>query len=120
MTMWQIEGQETDIPKLNNASIINGYDYAVGLSTRFLEKSSYLRLKNIEVAYNVPRKWLDKTKFLTRLRIYANMTNLFTITGYSGLDPEVSAFGSSATSAGYDNMTMPSSRSYQFGIRASF
>ena len=120
MTMWQVEGQVTDIPKLNNASIINGSDYAVGLTTRFLEKSSYLRLKNIEVAYNVPRKWLDKTKFLTRLRIYANMTNLFTITGYSGLDPEVSAFGSSATSAGYDNMTMPSSRSYQFGIRASF
>jgi len=120
MRMWQIEGQQTDMPKLNNASILNGYDYAIGLTTRFLEKSSYLRLKNIELAYNVPRKWLKKTHFLNRLRIYANMTNLFTITGYSGLDPEVSAFGSSATQSGYDHMTMPSSRSYQFGIRASF
>lgn len=120
LTMWQIEGQVTDIPKLNNASIIGRTDYSVGLSTRFLEKSSYLRLKNLEIAYNVPRKWLNKTKFLTRLRIYTNMTNLFTLTGYSGLDPEVSAFGSSATYAGYDHLTMPSSRSYQFGIRASF
>jgi TonB-linked SusC/RagA family outer membrane protein len=120
MRMWQIEGQETDIPKLDNASIVNGYDYTVGLSTRFLESSTFLRLKNLEVAYNVPKKWLKKTGFLQRFKVYANMTNLFTITPYSGLDPEVSAFGSSATSAGYDNMTMPSTRSYQFGIRASF
>jgi TonB-dependent starch-binding outer membrane protein SusC len=48
------------------------------------------------------------------------MTNLFTITGYSGLDPEVSAFGSSAVYAGYDNMTMPQSRGFHFGIKASF
>ena len=45
------------------------------------------------------------------------LTNVFTITSYSGLHPEVSAFGSSATATGYDNLTMPSSRSYQFGIR---
>jgi hypothetical protein len=52
--------------------------------------------------------------------LFATLTNLFTITKYSGLDPEVSAFGSSATAAGYDNSTMPQSRSYQFGVRASF
>lgn len=48
------------------------------------------------------------------------MTNVFTLTKYSGVDPEVSAFGSSALAAGYDNMTMPQSRSMQFGVRASF
>jgi TonB-linked SusC/RagA family outer membrane protein len=121
LEMWQIEGQRTSIPRLDNASIIGLYDYAAGIgSTRFLEKNSYLRLKNIELAYNVPRKWLEKTNFLTRLRIYVDMTNLFTLTGYKGIDPEVSAFGSSAIYAGYDNLTMPQSRSYQFGIRASF
>jgi TonB-linked SusC/RagA family outer membrane protein len=121
LNMWQIEGQDTDIPRLDNASIIGKYDYASGIgSTRFLENNSFLRLKNLEIAYNLPSSWLERTKFLKRVRLYMNMTNLFTITSYSGLDPEVSAFGSSATYAGYDNMTMPQSRSYQFGLRASF
>lgn len=121
MRMWQVPGQETDIPRLHNASIINNYDYAAGIgSTRFLEGNSYLRLKNIELAYNLPKKWLAKTHFFNQFRIYALMTNVFTITGYSGLDPEVSAFGSSVTNAGYDNLTMPQSRSYQFGIRVGF
>ncbi len=65
----------------------------------------------------MPRSLLKKTKFLDQARIYMTVTNLFTITPYSGIDPEVSAFGSSATAAGYDNGTMPSSRSYQFGVR---
>ncbi len=47
-------------------------------------------------------------------------TNLLTLTKYSGLDPEVSAFGSSATASGYDNLTMPQTRGYQFGIRIGF
>jgi hypothetical protein len=121
LKMWQIEGQETDIPRLDNASIIGKYDYASGIgSTRFLENNSFIRLKNLELAYNMPASWLGWTKFVKRIRLYVDMTNVFTITGYSGLDPEVSAFGSSATYAGYDNMTMPQSRSYQFGLRASF
>ncbi len=118
---WQMAGQVTDIPKLNNTSIINGYDYTTSItSTRFLEDNSYLRLKSVTLAYMVPQSVLRKTHFLRQLRIFATATNLFTVTKYSGLDPEVSAFGSSALSSGYDNMTMPQSRSYQFGIRAGF
>ena len=121
LEMWQIPGQQTDIPKLNNASVLNGYDYTTSITTtRFLENNSYLRLKTLTLTYNVPQRFLLKTKFIRQFRIFATFTNLFTITKYSGLDPEVSAFGSSATAAGYDNSTMPQSRSYQFGIRASF
>ena len=121
LEMWQIPGQQTDIPRLNNSSVLNGYDYTTSITTtRFLENNSYLRLKNLTLTYNVPQKFLMKTKFIKQFRIFATFTNLFTITKYSGLDPEVSAFGSSATAAGYDNSTMPQSRSYQFGIRASF
>jgi TonB-linked SusC/RagA family outer membrane protein len=121
LKMWQIKGQETDVPRLDNASIVGNYDYAAGIgSTRFLENNSYIRLKSLELAYNVPSKWLERTKVLGRLKLYVEMTNLFTITGYSGLDPEVSAFGSSAVYAGYDNMTMPQSRGFHFGIKASF
>lgn len=121
LNMWQMPGQVTDIPKLNNASIIGNYDYTTAVTTtRFLENNSYLRLKYISLTYNVPRKVLRHTRLLNQLKIHATVTNLFTITKYTGLDPEVSAFGSSALNAGYDNMTMPQSRSIQFGVKASF
>ena len=119
--MWQVPGQQTDIPKLNHASIVGSYDYSLGITTtRFLEDSSYLRLKSLQLTYNVPQSFLQKIKIFNQFKVYAAMTNVFTVTGYSGIDPEVSAFGSSAIYAGYDYLTMPQSRSYQFGIRASF
>ena len=121
MNMWQIEGQQTDIPKLNNKSVIGNYDYTTAITTtRFLENNSYLRLKTITFTYNFPQTLLARTKFFNQLKVFATMTNVFTLTKYSGVDPEVSAFGSSALAAGYDNMTMPQSRSMQFGVRASF
>ena len=121
MSMWQMPGQRTDIPKLDNKSIIAGYDYTVSItSDRFLENNSYLRLKTLTLSYSLPQKALKKLKVMEQFKFFVTLTNVFTITKYSGLDPEVSAFGSSALAAGYDNMTMPQSRSYQFGIRASF
>ena len=61
-----------------------------------------------------------KTRFFNQLRFYVTLTNLFTFTPYKGLDPEVSAFGSDITATGYDYNTMPLSRSYQFGLSATF
>lgn len=120
-TFWQIPGQVTEIPKLHNASIINGYDYTSAVTTtRFLEDNSYLRLKTVTLAYNLPQNILRKTRMFRQLRFFVTATNVFTVTKYSGVDPEVSAFGSSSLSSGYDNMTMPQSRSYQFGVRAGF
>ena len=121
MNLWQIPGQHTDIPKLNNASIIGSYDYTTAItSSRFLENNSYLRLKTITLTYNVPPTLLHRVKLCRQLKAYITLTNLLTLTGYSGLDPEVSAFGSSAINAGYDYATMPASRSFQFGISATF
>ncbi len=118
LDFWQIPGQKTDIPRLRNSSIINSSDYTSAITTtRFLEKSSYFRLKTIELSYSLPKRALTKTKIFDQLKFFVVLTNLFTVTPYSGLDPEVSAFGSSATATGYDNLTMPSSRSYQFGVR---
>ncbi|WP_155804032.1 SusC/RagA family TonB-linked outer membrane protein [Segatella baroniae] len=121
MKLWQLPGQKTDIPKLKNTSIIGAYDYTTSItSSRFLENNSYLRLKTLTLAYRFPQTWLKRSKLCRQLRLYITATNLFTLTKYSGLDPEVSAFGSSATLSGYDNSTMPSSRSMQFGLSATF
>ena len=121
LQMWQLPGQQTDIPKLKNASIIGAYDYTTAVtSTRFLENNSYLRLKTLTLAYRLPQELLSRIGLVKQFRMFVTMTNVLTLTGYSGLDPEVSAFGSSVTSMGYDNSTMPSSRSLQFGINATF
>lgn len=121
LDMWQIPGQKTEIPRLNNASIIGQYDYTTAITTtRFLENNSYLRLKTITLTYNVPKPLVRSTRLLNQIKVYTTLTNVFTITGYSGVDPEVSAFGSSALAAGYDNLTMPQSRSFLFGVRCSF
>lgn len=118
LDFWQIPGQTTDIPKLKNSSIINNSDYTSSItSTRFLENSSYLRLKTLEFSYSLPKQILRRTRTFNQIKLFVVLTNVFTVSPYSGLDPEVSAFGSSATAAGYDNLTMPSSRSYQFGVR---
>jgi len=121
LAMWQIPGQNTDIPRLRNASIIGAYDYTTAITTtRFLENNSYLRLKSLTLAYRLPQRFLQKMRYVKQLRFHFTATNLFTITPYKGLDPEVSAFGSSITAIGYDNSTMPLSRSYQFGVSATF
>ena len=121
LKLWQMKGQQTDVPALKNTSIIGNYDYTSAVTTtRYLESSDYLRLKNLELAWSMSPETLKKTGFLTQLKFYILCTNLVTFTIYSGLDPESSAFGSSAISSGYDYMTMPQSRSIQLGTRISF
>lgn len=64
------------------------------ISDRYIEDGSYIRLKNISLGYTFPKKTIDKLG-LSNLRIYANIQNLLTITGYDGYDPEIGASTSS-------------------------
>lgn len=124
---WLIPGHQTDIPKLANRSITipNGstttsiYDYTTSrTNSRFLENSSYLRLRTLTLAYNLkPARLQQMTHNTIRsFQVFVRGTNLLTLTGYSGLDPEVNAFGSSALQSGYDELTMPQNKLYQFGF----
>lgn len=81
---WRKDGDETMIPRaLWNA----GYNYQ--MSSRYVEDGSFLRLQNIQISYNFPKKALKKYG-LTQLSAYVTMNRLFTFTKYSGLDPEKS------------------------------
>ncbi len=80
-------------------------------STRFLEDGSYMRLKNIQIGYTLPKKITEKF-FCERLRFYVTASNLFTITKYSGYDPEVGG--------GVDYGNYPQSRTFTFGLNATF
>lgn len=85
-------------------------------STYFVEDGSYLKLRNIQVGYNVPEKFLSKLQ-VSRLRLYLNANNLLTLTGYSGTDPEVAG---SNTSRGVDYGLYPQVRTVTGGIELNF
>ena len=94
-------------------------------STRWLEDGSYLRLKNITISYNFDQDALSNLG-LNNLSIYVGATNLFTITGYSGYDPDVSYFDpldgiiGQNISRGIDNFTAPQPRIFLTGIKIGF
>lgn len=128
---WKIAGHVTDIPALRNSSITfpeeatsndATYDYTVSReSSRFLEDGSFVRLKTIQLSYRVPPAFLKRTNNIVRdFKIYVRGTNLLTFTNYSGLDPEVSAFGSNALSGGIDELTMPQNKIMQIGVNIGF
>ncbi|MEX2336178.1 MAG: TonB-dependent receptor [Fulvivirga sp.] len=81
----------------------------------FVEDGSYLRAKNIQLGYSLPSSVLDKFG-VGRLRVYVQTVNLFTITKYSGVDPELTG---SATAFGIDAGAYPSSRQFILGVNLS-
>lgn len=81
-------------------------------STAFLEDASYLRLKNLRVGYTIPTSILERAQ-IRRLALYVQVTNLFTLTKYSGLDPEINLTG---TAMGMDRGAWPTPRQIMFGV----
>ena len=100
----------TNIPAFSGAEYVN--------SSRWVEKGDYLRLKNITLGYRIPRKILSKIG-CSSARIYVSANNLWTITNYSGFDPEAS-MGADSDAAGVDRGVYPSSKSFLVGLDISF
>ena len=86
-------------------------------TNNFVEDGSYLRVKNIQLTYNVPKDFLKKYLPINGIRLTSGVQNAFTITKYSGYDPEV---GTSAGVPGFDNGRYPSSRMYTFSAAFDF
>lgn len=127
LNYWKQPGEITNIPGLMNSSSIakfsptatQSFDYTVQrTSDRFLEDGSFIRLRNLTLAYNFPVGTLNRLGIAkSRISVYVQADNVFIITKYSGIDPEVSAYGSSALSAGFDELTLPNPRTYRFGFK---
>jgi hypothetical protein len=81
-------------------------------STAFIEDASFLRLKSLRLGYTLPTSILNKAQ-IKNVKVYAQVTNLFTITKYSGLDPEYNTQGSAM---GLDRGAWPTPRQIMFGI----
>ena len=89
------------------------------ISDRYVEDGSYLRMKNISFGYTFPKKWISKVG-IENLRLYCNIQNLFTITGYDGYDPEIGVSTMSPNVYGVDYGRYPSPTTYSFGLNMSF
>jgi TonB-linked SusC/RagA family outer membrane protein len=85
----------------------------------WVENGSFVKLKNLVIGYTLPASIASKAA-LSKLRVYFSTQNLFFITKYSGLDPEIGIQGSNATTNGIDNGTYPSSKFFTFGLNATF
>jgi len=97
-----------------------GMFQTIYFSNRFIENGSYLRLKNIELGYNIPTNNLG-LGWVRSAKLYASGQNLLTLTKYSWWDPEVnSRGGESSVTQGIDFSTYPVARSVIFGIRLGF
>lgn len=115
---WSSTNTNTSDPRIGLESVdqgivANNYSY----SERWLENASYVRLRNLEVGYALPGTLLNKVGIGTG-RIFISGQNLFTITSYSGLDPDVT--GSNIQERGVDNGHWPSPRVFSVGFTGNF
>jgi TonB-linked SusC/RagA family outer membrane protein len=113
---------------VNNVYVVNADTKTQGLrnddtngnnrfSDRYIEDGSYVKCKTISLGYTFSERILQRTP-LGSVRVYANVTNAFTITNYSGMDPEIGSWD--PINAGIDNGFYPQSRVYTLGINVSF
>ncbi|GAB1307859.1 TonB-dependent receptor [Urechidicola sp. KH5] len=110
---WTPNNTDASLPALS-ASIRNN---ETDPNSHFVEDGSYFRLKNLQIGYTFPNEIAEKLS-MQSLRIYATGTNLFTITGYDGIDPEIVSYDN--LTLGVDNQIYPVSQIYTFGINLKF
>ena len=116
LNRWQKAGDITNTPQLR-LRMDNGED----ASSRFIYNASYVRLKNITLAYNISPALLSRLKFRS-LKIYVSAVNLATFTKYPGWDPEVNTDGRDQTNRnqGSDFYSPPQIKNISFGLNIGF
>ncbi len=117
---WHGEGTSNTLPRLS----WNGATNNKMPSTRFLEDGSYVRLKNVQLGYTLSKGMLTRLN-VSGLRIYVSAQNVFTITKYKGLDPEMYISNNSLVeqyqaAVGIDWGTYPVARTYTVGVNINF
>lgn len=106
LNYWKQPGDNTIYPKISNGMRVMQSD------TRLLEDASFVRLKSISLSYNLPQKIIEQIKFFNGLRLFASARNIFTLTKYTGADPE---FSNNISTGGY-----PPTRQFTLGVELKF
>ena len=112
---WQKPGDKATHPKATSANPSNSN----AVSSRYLEDGSFFRLRNITVGYDFPKDLISKAH-MTKCRIYFTADNLWTVTKFSGMDPEINLVSGNNTLAGLYSSNYPVGRTFQGGVEISF
>ena len=110
---WTGEGTSNTVPRFTFADNNNNFR----VSDLYIEDGSYMRLKNIQIGYSLPKGILAKIK-IEKWRFYVSGENVLTFTSYTGVDPEIGAI--SPFDAGIDRGVYPQSRTVRFGTSVTF
>ena len=108
---WTPSNPNTDVPRIALTDPNNNRR----MSDRFLEDGSYLRVKNVTLGYTIP---FASQAVFSNLRLYVSAQNFITLTGYSGLDPEIGQITNGLV--GFDAGRYPVARSFLFGAQIGF
>jgi hypothetical protein len=112
---WEETGDNATHPKLQ----LNVNKNASSMSSRYLEDGSYLRLRNVTLSFDLPEKWTSAMK-MSSARIYLSADNVFTLSKFSGSDPEVDLELTSYSVPGVFSMNYPVGRVYSAGVEFAF
>lgn len=108
----------TETPNAKYPALTSAATSSLKMSDRFVYDGSYIRLKNIELAYNLP---INKIPWMKKAQVFASAQNLLTITNYPFWDPDVNAKGgSSSITQGVDEYVYPTSKNITLGFRLNF
>ncbi len=110
---WTPTNTNATLPALSNS--LHGVE--IFSNSYFVEDGSYFRLKNLQIGYSLPDTIIDKLG-ISNLRLYVQGTNIFTITGYEGLNPEITPIDN--LNLGIDRKIYPLSRIYTIGLNLKF
>src|SRR5699024_11361185 len=88
-------------------------------SSDLIEDGSYMRLTNVTLGYNLSEEVLEKLG-LTKARLFVSGKNLITITGYSGIDPELTSSSNNPLVKGWEFLSVPHTKSFNIGLNLSF
>ncbi|WP_374165000.1 SusC/RagA family TonB-linked outer membrane protein [Arcticibacter sp. MXS-1] len=114
LNRWTGEGSTNEMPRFTTNDANGNY---TNISDLYLEDGDYVRLKTLQLGYNLGKAALSKIK-LQKVRIYVSGDNLLTLTNYTGFDPEIGA--RNTLDIGIDRGIYPQSRTLRLGINASF
>ncbi|MGE6353950.1 SusC/RagA family TonB-linked outer membrane protein [Flavobacterium sp. NPDC079362] len=113
----QIVGGDPYMPRIGASSASSASNFR--LSNRFVEDGSYVRVKNISIGYNLPKKLYSKYG-ISNIKVYSNAQNVLTFTKYKGYDPEVGSINQNALLTGIDNGRYPSPIITTLGLNVNF
>jgi TonB-linked SusC/RagA family outer membrane protein len=113
LNRWTGEGSTNENPRVS----LSDPNQNARVSDRFVEDGSFMRIKNVQLGYTLPKALSSRLK-IDKFRVYVSAQNLFTVTNYSGLDPEIGA--RSALEIGIDRGFYPQSRTFLGGVQLTF